>query len=219
MTLDRRRFLQLALAGAVALPVLARAEDAPSGKPPLPFQPVGPFAEEADAVFGFFLFTCPFCRKHMPQIQAWGGTLPSPLRFGSSPIPQEPAGLQGARAFYAVRRAAPGKLDDFENTVYASIQDAQANPTDPKTYLAAARTVGIDMNALQTWWNHKQVQREVFMAKLRYERYAIEHTPSISVGGRFVLYADLTNGDYAVMLNLANGIISQMLPQFTRKPS
>jgi thiol:disulfide interchange protein DsbA len=210
--------------GAAAGLVLARGGQvraaAPTAvaKPPIPFESVGPFREDADNVFGFFLFTCPFCREHMGNIQAWGETLPTPLRFASIPIPQEASGLQGARAYYAVRRAAPERLGDFERTLYAALHDAHAPADDEKTYLAAARTAGIDAAALKTWWQSKDVRRDVLVAKLRFERYAIEYTPSLALGGRYVLNPELTHGNYGVMLNLANGIISQMLPQFAKRP-
>ena len=112
-----------------------------------------------------------------------------------------------------MRRAAPTKLREFERVVYAALHDARAPEEDEKTYLSAARAAGIDSATLRPWWVHNDVQRDVFYAKVRYERYAIDRTPSLAVGGRYVLYADLVNGDYAMLINLANGVISQMLPQ------
>lgn len=182
-------------------------------KPRLPFIPVGPFADDSNTAFAFFLFTCPFCREHMAAIASWGQTLPAPLRFGSSPIPEGQAGLEGARAFYAVRRAAPTKLADYEYAVYAALHDARENPDDEQTYFKAATGIGIPATTLTKWWRHDEVKRDVVLAKVRLDRYAIDQTPAIAIGGRYVLYADLVNGDYPMMIKLANGIISQMLPR------
>lgn len=221
---QRRAFLGL-LAGALATPALAQITGLPgmpvapaaAPKPSLPFTAVGPFKEDEHKVFAFFLFSCPFCRQHMPTFEAWGATLPAPLRFEAVPIPYEQADLQGARAFFAVRRAAPEKLAAFTQAAYVLVQDSGAAAGTQEPYLAAAKEAGIDRARLDRWWNDKVIAQEIVQARRRTDRYRVAVTPTLAIGGQFVTEAGRTNGDYTTLITLANGIISQMLPLFSGK--
>ncbi len=227
----RRGFLRLlggAATAGLVLPAFGQIATLPgmsamppaAAKPTLPFTAVGPFKEDELQVYAFFAFSCPFCRQHMANIAAWGATLPKPLRFEAVPICIDETGTQAARAYFAVRRAQPDRLATFEQAVYTQLQDAGAVGGSPSTYLAAAKDAHIDRTALDRWRRDGIVAREIVQARMRYERYRVEVTPSLAIGGQFVTEAGRTNGDYVMLLQLANGIISQMLPIFQgRTPS
>ena len=62
----------------------------------------------------------------------------------------------------------------------------------------------------------KQTQNRIARAMLLVRRYRVTATPFFAVGGRYTTHAGFTGGDYRVLVQLMNGLVSDVL-QSTRR--
>lgn len=207
----RRRML-LGLGAVVLAPrVMAAMANNASNVPGIELP--RPYAVDARRVMEFFTFTCPYCREMSSNFAYWGRTLPGGLQFEAVPVVTGKVDMTGALFFFAVRRMAPEKLDLFMGHAYALIQDAGKPLDNPNTFYEAAQRAGIPRNSLDAKLRSQFVQADTEMALQRVRAYKIEYTPSLALMGQYLVHAGHTNGDYRLLLQLANGLISQYVPR------
>jgi len=205
--MNRRVFLQ---AGVAALALSASGMSrAVEGVNPSPYAAVGPFKAERRKVFGFFLFSCPFCQQYQPVINSWGRTIPAPVSFEPVPVVTDQASFRQAHAYYAVKQGMPEKLESFMTACFQTMSHGGA----PSFYTEAPflNTLGIDRKAFAKAWTAPAIRPAIVAAVTLAERYAIMATPSIAIGGAYVLDADRVDGDFALMMRLASGLVSRVL--------
>ncbi|MBE7540581.1 MAG: DsbA family protein [Rhodocyclaceae bacterium] len=177
----------------------------------MPYQTVS-VHEDANVVRVFFMGTCSYCRQaHAPLIR-WGKSLPRTLKFEMTPVAStDPAHMVGAAAYYAVERISPGNTDLFMERVYSAIQDHRQPASDPRTYLAAARAIGIDPRVLNDAMRSKENRDKVFAAARMLARYKVDSTPSMAIGGRYVVGTEVTQGVNSNLFDLLNAVTSKYL--------
>ena len=202
--MKRRDFL--GMAAYCALIGSAQAV-APVAEPKDPFDKVGPFAGDAKNVFEFFMFTCNFCQQHHAAINSWGRSIPSPVRFDPIPIIVDRQSFDAARAYYAVRYTSPDRVADFLNAALSASAQGQTNMATP----ALLQSVGVNERKVEQAWGNPNVKAALERAMTITARYNIKATPSLGIGGKYVIHADHTGGDYRLLLQIASGFVSRIL--------
>ncbi len=181
--------------------------------PTPPYAEVPPVGEDARRCIAFFQFTCPHCRGLHPSLVRWGRSLPRGVGFEFMPVVvpathPDRGQVMAARAWYAVARAAPSRLEAFAESAYAFVQDGRMSMDAGATWEAAARQAGVGDFARA--WERVPVDRlQRAMGKL--VAYRIRSTPSLAITGRYVVTLDDTQGDAELFLRLASGLLSRTL--------
>ncbi|WP_237715862.1 thioredoxin domain-containing protein [Rubrivivax gelatinosus] len=168
-----------------------------------------PRPEDRNAALIFFDFSCPVCASLHEPLSQWGATLPRQWRAEFVPValPNKESAM-AAMAYYAAARANPGRLVDFMNAAYRRIHRNKQRAGEVALWEGAARDAGIT-NFSSGWAAVHKGQLEEAMRKLLV--YGVEATPSVVIGGRYIVSPDNTNGDTNLFLQLCSGMVSKSM--------
>jgi protein dithiol oxidoreductase (disulfide-forming) len=212
-----RRSLLLGTSSLLALPLLAGAQDvtlqprqsSPNSTDYLrPYSEIGNFVDDRDRVFLFFSYGCAFCAQYASGIVQWGKSLPEPFKLVRVPVlTTEQVSQAAAMAYYVVREVAPDRLDELDALAYAAAGQSYA----PNIFPDILRKMNLPSNAVKAAINNPTTKERMVRAVLLSKRYKVAATPHFGVGGRFATNANFTNGDYATLVQLLNGLVSQVV--------
>ncbi|MBC2693372.1 thioredoxin domain-containing protein [Pseudomonas sp. MBT-1] len=177
--------------------------------PSLPYREVTVQTQDARKVFVFFSFSCPVCATYDQVLSRWSQTMPAGWSAEFIPVAVPDKGnYMAARAFYAVQDADPARLPAFMSAAYAQIHEGGMEMENPQTWakaVAAAKVQGFE----KAWVNVTQARLESAFAKLL--TYGVDATPSLAIGGRYVINPDSVMGDSGMFIQLANGMVSKVI--------
>lgn len=160
----------------------------------------------------FFLSTCPFCRAAHGVIRKWGATIPHTLRFVETPVVlNTPDTLLPAAAFYAMTAISAERLPEFVEAMYTEIQGRHKLPGAISTYKVIARSMGMSPDKFVDVMKSPQVRNQVFTAARLTQAYGLTATPSITVGGRYLVTPEATQGVNSRFFDLLNAVTSKYL--------
>jgi thiol:disulfide interchange protein DsbA len=178
---------------------------------PPPYKMVGPFKEDANRVIVFFAFDCDHCREMLPAISKWGATLPKNIKFELMPVTSpDPRYLIPSRAWYAaLATGAPdATMELLAEQAMSLVQTNGMSITSPDTWRHAVAYAGI-RNFEAAWKAVPPSVAERAIKKL--SDYQVNSTPTIMIGGRYVITPDNTNGDMGLFMQLASGLVSAVI--------
>ncbi|RZI60398.1 MAG: thiol:disulfide interchange protein DsbA/DsbL [Pseudomonas sp.] len=206
--MNRRSFL--VQAGALlAVPALASAQKIAPSQAQMPFREVGFRLADSRKVLCFFSFTCPVCAAYHASVAQWGESLPPgwKLEFVPVTLPQRETVI-AARAYFAALMADSAKIYDFVGSAYTQIQQHGMKQDDPRTWAEAARIARI------TRFEENWGKISTGAVKKPYDdliAYQVSATPSLVIGGRYVITPDDTNGDRDLFFRLAAAMVSKSM--------
>lgn len=161
-----------------------------------------------DRVIFFAHFTCPYCRTAHDYLHRWGKDLPAPYKFELVPAVAIPEHYPMAVAYYVVLQKAPERLAQFEQALYAELQDRHGRPMDPNTFRRAAERVGIGEKDFNSTAESKQTRGYVERAYELTELFGIEEVPTVVVANRFRTAPGRVQNDKDSFIAVLNGLIS-----------
>jgi thiol:disulfide interchange protein DsbA len=175
----------------------------------MPFREVGFRLADSRKVLCFFSFTCPVCAAYHASVAQWGESLPPgwKLEFVPVTLPQRETVI-AARAYFAALKSDPAKIYDFVGSAYSQIQQHGMKQDDPRTWAEAARIARI------TRFDENWGKISTGAVKKPYDdliAYQISATPSLAIGGRYVITPDDTNGDRDLFFRLAAAMVSKSM--------
>ena len=176
-----------------------------------PYKTVGPFKEDVSRVIVFFAFDCGHCRETLPAISKWGATLPKNIKFELMPVTSpEPQYIIPARAWFAaLATGAPDStMELFAEQAMSLVQTNGMSITSPDMWHKAVVYAGI-RNFETAWKSLPPSVAERAIKKL--SDYQVTSTPTIVIGGRYVITPDNTNGDMGLFMQLASGLVSAVI--------
>jgi thiol:disulfide interchange protein DsbA len=196
--MDRRTMLSM-LAGAVATPSFAQLAKSPSpdavdSKPYDVLQPA--IAADRKRVRLLFAYDCPFCLRYHNGLVSWGASLPKSVTFDAFPVI---ANLDNESVPMAIVGRLIGQALDhkvlpaYDYAMFTAIQG------DPQTGAMPKGTLNMD-----------QVLNALVEAGIN-RTYQLKATPSIAIGGRYVINPDHTQGNPQNLLLLLNGVVSRVV--------
>jgi thiol:disulfide interchange protein DsbA len=207
-----------AIAISAVLVLLAGAFDPARAQSPTPVagkdyveiangRPLDP-ADGAIVVEEFFNYICPACNAFEPLFVAWAAKLPSGVEIVHVPASFRADFVQYARAYYAAQSL--NVAEKAHAAVYHAIHRARTLPAegqrpdeekiaafygdygvDPQQFLAAMRSFAVDL--------------KVRRAAEHMQRIRVPSTPSLVVGGRYLVRGET----YADMLRIADYLIEK----------
>lgn len=209
------------LSALPGIPSPSLSQDAPSLKPYDMIEP--PIKADINTVRVFFSYGCPYCRTYHNGLALWGESLPQPLKFASTPLITSPDDDNQVLAVYG--RLIAGVLNAkslpaYDLILYELFQgdsEAGAKPaTNLQTndILKALVDAGIDAQQLKDFLRGeaaKELESKIVSHAKIIQLYGIKATPSVAIGGRFLVNPDQADGNAQQFLVLLNGIVSRIL--------
>ncbi len=215
---DRRRFLLACAAAGLSLRAAADIQDfslpgqdrqrnnlADTVKP---YLSVGPYREDLNRVYMFLSYECPYCEQTWYGMGEWGRTLPDPFRFVYVPIYTGNKRLDAAATgFYIVRDLAPTRIADYQRLTFEAARTAK----NERDFVAVLYRMGFSHEAINTSVRKRLTQERMARAMMLVRRYRVTATPFFAVGGRYTTHAGFTGGNYQMLTQLLNGLVSNVL--------
>lgn len=204
--MQRRDFILSLLMATAGLPLSSANAIAATG---MPYREVKVSGDYNRVIF-FFDFNCPICRDVHYRIFNWGRSLPKSVQFEPLLVcPPTTEYMMALRAWYIVAKLSPEKIDQFADAVYTQVQDNGKRLDTADIWLTVVAKLGIPNQFFDEWkkFDTSLIRR----AGGKYYGYDITATPALAIAGRYLITPDNTNGDMALFLQLANGLVSKTI--------
>jgi len=222
-----RRQINKALALAplsclVGLPSLATASGKASTAEPTRQDPSRPFrrvdvGEDGRRVLFFFDFACPFCAEYHSSLMNFQSSVPKQIQTQLIPVvnPAEKARkndlIAAAKCFYAVQDiASREQVRTFVSNVYSMYPETRSL-MNQNMWIRAMKAAGIDVNRFANAMQSPANNQQVMFAARKTAAYDLRATPSVAVGGKYVMTPDDVMGDKEMFFNILNGLTSEIL--------
>ena len=214
------------LTGALALAPIACLVGSPSHAQPAPKssspEGVRPFRavkvpEDGRRVLFFFDFACPFCAAYHDPLLNFSQTVPSRVQTLFVPVVNMADPIRSreqmiaAKCFYAAFEVATrAQVAQFANAVYAAYPDSRSLD-DMAIWTKAIAASGINRKAYAAALRSPANDTQVKFAGFKTAQYGLQATPSVAVGGKYVITPDDVAGDQQMFFNIVNGLTSEIL--------
>jgi thiol:disulfide interchange protein DsbA len=165
----------------------------------------------------FFDFSCPYCALYHEPMVRWTQTTPNSIRTLFIPV-VNPADkvrmaeqVMAAKCYFAAYViASQEQIIRFVTSVYQS-QQSGISLTSAAVWVDALKFSGINNKKFSEGVKNKSFDSQVQMAAWKTAQYDLVATPSVAVGGRYVLIPDDVNGDPQMFFNILNGLTSEIV--------
>jgi thiol:disulfide interchange protein DsbA len=152
-------------------------------------------------VVEFFQFGCFPCYSFESQIERWKQIVEPRIEVVRIPVIWNETGELHARAYYTA--AALDKLDIVRGPFFAEIHE-RGNPLLSAAALAKLfAAYGVDSATFEATFNSSAVDAQVERAAALAREYNITATPSLVVGGRYLVKTGSANGMFGIAEELA----------------
>lgn len=222
-----RRQLNKALALAplsclVGLPSMATASGKANPAEPSRQDPSRPFrrvnvGEDGRRVLFFFDFACPYCADYHSSLMNFQSSVPKQIQTLLVPVvnPAEMARknelIAAAKCFYAVQDiASREQVRTFVSNVYAMYPETRSL-MNQSMWVRAMKAAGIDVQRFSEAMKSPANNQQVMFAARKTAAYDLRATPSVAVGGKYVMTPDDVMGDKEMFFNILNGLTSEIL--------
>lgn len=232
-TINRRLLINSGAAALSAQVIPIFAQTANMDKEKLPFRSIN-LPGESKSVAIFFDFSCHFCAKYHPTLIRWIATVPKTVRVYQYPIVNVAdkhslnEQLKAAKCFYAAASVCTtSQLQTFVSVIYEARQNfvgsmgavsfsgavnTQVSPlSQPSTWINAAKIARLNESVFHRLVTSNGTTELAKLAAKKLIEYSILETPSIGIGGRYVLTPNSANGDEEMFFNLLNGLVSEII--------
>ena len=222
--MDRRTMISV-LAGVVATPSFAQLSKSPSpdavdSKPYDVLQPA--IAADRKRVRLLFAYDCPFCLRYHNGLVSWGSSLPKSVAFDAFPVianldnESVPMAIVGRLIGQALDQKV---LPAYDYAMFTAIQGDPQTGAMPKgalnmdQVLNALVEAGISRTEIQKFvrTKGKGIEKKLQAHADAVNTYQLKATPSIAIGGRYVINPDHTQGNPQNLLLLLNGVVSRVV--------
>lgn len=181
-----------------------------------PFRTVN-VLEDGRRVLFFFDFACPYCANYHEPLLTFAETVPRQLQTLFVPVvnvadlARKSEQMIAAKCFYAAfEMATKQQMAAFTSSVYKSHEETRSL-TDKRMWAKAVKDAGLNMDKFAAAMNSANNDAQIRYAALKTVQYALRATPSVAVGGRFVITPEDVAGDQPMFFNILNGLASETL--------
>lgn len=217
MNLTKRRFIKV-VAGIMGITPLAQAglataQTQKESEPPKPYKELSlKILGDKRSVKVFFQYSCPYCANYFSGLDGWGKTLPLSWKFEWVPIvaSTNKEEIIPAMAYYAALQTDRSKISLFSLHAYDAIAAQRKSITDPNTWIAICKACAIPEKPFMSAF--KKVSPSLIQATAKEcARYQISETPSVAIGGAYIVTPNNSNGNADLFYQLLNGMVSKAM--------
>ena len=157
-------------------------------------------------VLAFFSYHCSHCAALEPTLQAWKTKLPADVDFRQVQIVWDKEMLPLAQLFATVQQL---KLERLHMPIFTAMIQEKKNLRDEKVLAAWLKTQNVDVKSFMETYRSFSVTNQATRAAQITRDYAIDGTPTIVVGGRYVVPSTAP----ARVIEVTNALIAKVRAQ------
>ena len=157
-------------------------------------------------VLAFFSYHCSHCAALEPTLQAWKTKLPADVDFRQVQIVWDKEMLPLAQLFATVQQL---KLERLHMPIFTAMIQEKQNLRDEKVLAAWLKTQNVDVKSFMETYRSFSVTNQATRAAQITRDYAIDGTPTIVVGGRYVVPSTAP----ARVIEVTNALIAKVRAQ------
>lgn len=156
----------------------------------------------------FFWYDCPHCAHIEPALQRWRKTaLPANAEFVRIPAILAPNWAFMARVYYAARLL--GVAGRMTPLIFQAIHEHHRRLDSMPAMMNFFAAHGVSAERFRAAVESLEVDARVREAGLRTREYGVKGVPTLVVGGRYRVSADMT-GSYARMFEVASWLADKV---------
>lgn len=157
-------------------------------------------------VLAFFSYHCSHCATLDPALQAWKAKLPADVDFRQVQIVWDKEMAPLAQLFATVQLL---KLERLHTPIFTAMIQEKQNLRDEKVLAAWLKTQNVDVKSFMETYRSFSVTNQASRAAQITRDYAIDGTPTIVVGGRYVVPSTAP----ARVIEVTNALIAKVRAQ------
>ena len=157
-------------------------------------------------VLAFFSYHCSHCATLDPALQAWKAKLPADVDFRQVQIVWDKEMAPLAQLFATVQLL---KLERLHTPIFTAMIQEKQNLRDEKVLAAWLKTQNVDVKLFMETYRSFSVTNQATRAAQITRDYAIDGTPTIVVGGRYVVPSTAP----ARVIEVTNALIAKVRAQ------
>ena len=157
-------------------------------------------------VLAFFSYHCSHCATLDPALQAWKAKLPADVDFRQGQIVWDKEMAPLAQLFATVQLL---KLERLHTPIFTAMIQEKQNLRDEKVLAAWLKTQNVDVKSFMETYRSFSVTNQATRAAQITRDYAIDGTPTIVVGGRYVVPSTAP----ARVIEVTNALIAKVRAQ------
>ena len=157
-------------------------------------------------VLAFFSYHCSHCATLDPALQAWKAKLPADVDFRQVQIVWDKEMAPLAQLFATVQLL---KLERLHTPIFTAMIQEKQNLRDEKVLAAWLKTQNVDVKSFMETYRSFSVTNQATRAAQITRDYAIDGTPTIVVGGRYVVPSTTP----ARVIEVTNALIAKVRAQ------
>ena len=157
-------------------------------------------------VLAFFSYHCSHCATLDPALQAWKAKLPADVDFRQVQIVWDKEMAPLAQLFATVQLL---KLERLHTPIFTAMIQEKQNLRDEKVLAAWLQTQNVDVKSFMETYRSFSVTNQATRAAQITRDYAIDGTPTIVVGGRYVVPSTAP----ARVIEVTNALIAKVRAQ------
>lgn len=162
-------------------------------------------------VLFFISLTCPYCAQYHKALWNWSRSLPPgwSARFNPVLVQGIDSGIQ-LKAVEAAQMVDPDRLGDFLRAAYFALQQQGMPSNSEDTWRAIVSASGYDIDAYGEAFSSLSNDMKLIDPLVKSQNhYGILATPTVVIGGKYLVTPDSTNGNEDLFMQLLNGVVSK----------
>ncbi|CAM5495639.1 thiol:disulfide interchange protein DsbA/DsbL [Eoetvoesiella caeni] len=209
MTLKHFLFRTFAIAAMGAAALFAPASQAQgAGQQYATLNPAQPSdTPDKIEVLEFFAYSCPHCAAIQPLVEKWAKTLPANVVLRQVPVAFNASMADLQKLYYSLE--ALDRLD-LNDAVFKAIHSDHQRIFEAKAITDWVVSKGVDRAKFTAVFNSFGITSKTQRANELTKTYNIEGTPSIAVGGQYVVSPSMT-GSYQGTIDVAQERLNTLL--------
>lgn len=209
MSLKHFFFRSFAIAAMGAAAMFAPATQAQSaGQQYATLNPAQPSdTPDKIEVLEFFAYSCPHCAAIQPLVEKWAKTLPANVVLRQVPVAFNASMADLQKLYYSLE--ALDRLD-LNDAVFKAIHTDHQRIFEAKAITDWVVAKGVDRAKFTAVFNSFGISSKIQRANELTKTYNIEGTPSIAVGGQYVVSPSMT-GSYQGTIDVAQARLNTLL--------
>lgn len=158
-------------------------------------------------VLEFFAYSCPHCAAMQPLVEKWAKTLPANVVLRQVPVAFNASMADLQKLYYSLE--ALDRLD-LNDAVFKAIHSDHQRIFEAKAITDWVVSKGVDRAKFTAVFNSFGITSKTQRANELTKTYNIEGTPSIAVGGQYVVSPSMT-GSYQGTIDVAQERLNTLL--------
>src|SRR5690606_10327281 len=154
-------------------------------------------------VLEFFAYSCPHCASMEPLVEKWAKSLPEDTVLKRVPVAFNASMVDLQKLYYSLESL--GRLD-LHPAVFKAIHQERKRIYTQDAIIDWVAEQGVDKTKFESVFKSFGIQTKIARANELTDTYGIQGTPSLAVGGKYVVSPSMT-GSYQGAIDEAQRLL------------